>query len=498
MLLTATIPNSTTQSFGAVRDPDATPGPCSSVEDSQDSGSLQAEDLEHLDKSMMVGQGVTVKKVKPRHRAKRLSEPPNDFYIREHQLQKSKVQQLKDHVTTVRNKLLKFQRDTIAPKHLFELLTAANKLYRLGEKCPVCPMCLKDKSTNGGQRKSHVIPEAILDYYKQIHGTSEHGHGYMYDFSRNERLSAQGLYYQLLCGECEIEYSKTEKSLAMVYPKLAADPHNNLTINHEGTDTPAMWLIYVLTNILLRGVLANIDLDNHFQEQEIMDEVYFLWTFCRAKLDVIYASKMSVPNLKVFFLPNKALSQSLIDFLFPLEMLLRMPRCTELIQYEKEGSFLYTKFDCFHVVLPLCEQSRAYFEAFDNGLEVDNYSLHFRWALQPTTKIDPQSKSFTFNYPKCTSTKDPRFPEALLRWCTSLYEDITSKLHDRPSFRWQPLAYVERYSGSKTMDQTKRPEEATKACKVNFINLNIKLLPIRTCVRRGLRPMYQMPQDTLL
>ena len=413
MPLTPVVGKSTAQSFVAVKGND---GPdLNNVELSQipQAGSPQLRANEHPDKSM-VDQGLTSTSNKLlRYKAK------------------SKVQ---DNIKRLRDELL--DHPAACQKQLLELLNEANKRYQLGETCPVCFMCLKDKSA----RKSHVIPRAILDHYKQIHGTSGYELGYMYDFSRNERLSAKGLYYQLLCGECETEYSKTEQPLLSLYLKLAADPNNNLSIDHEDTDTPTIWLTYILANILLRGVLANINLDGH-QEQEIMDAVHSLWIFCRAKLHD--ASKMDPPKLKVFFLPNKALGQSLIDFLFPLEMLLRMPRCTELIQYEKEGTFLYTKFDCFHVVLPLCKESKAYFDAFDNGLVVDSCKLQFKWSLQPRTIINLSSKTFTFSYPEgniCTSLKDPRFPKALLRWCAFLYQNIVLKLGNLPPLHWQPLA----------------------------------------------------------
>ena len=463
---------STVQNFPAVKDE-------ASLHSSAEDSKFPHQVEQQPDKSVMVGQGVTIHQAEAstveengspnekgelvtsqptnnvKRNAKRLSlrtELSSSVYAYERQHSRSKVQQQKDSVTSLRDKLLDFEQldQPTASKLLLDLLTAANKLYRSGEKCPVCFMCLKDKSESGGQRRSHVISKGILQCYWKIHGTCEQA--YIHDFSRNERLSAGSLTYQLLCGDCETEYSKTEQSLLSLYLNIAADPPVDLpvdvTVNHEDTDPTPLWLTYILANILLRGIVANINLDDCFQEQEIIDQINSLWLFCRAKLED--AAKMSVvPNLKVFFLRNVPFNESLNDFLYPFEMLLRMPRCTELIRHDKEGTFLYTKFDWVHVVLPLCETSTAYFETFNNGLEVENRNLNLRWALHPKTEIHRQRKSITFTYPpECTTLKD-HFPEVLLRWCASLYADIVSKIHNHPCLNQPSLAYVERYSGSK-------------------------------------------------
>ena len=335
--------------------------------------------------------------------------------------------------------------DGTEAKRLLNFFVGANKLYRSGEKCPVCPICRKLKKERGGQQKSHVIPKSILHYYWKIHSTSEQT-DYILDFSRDERLAAGSLTYQLLCRNCEIYYSVTEEQLLRMYLYLGANPNTDVKITYKEGNAP-LWLKYILANILFRGILTNIDLDDHFQQQNIIDEIYSLWKFCSGTLETV-SEQFTPPNLKVFLLSNKRFCSTLDDFMYPFEMLLRMPRCTELIQQKEVGTFFYTKFDSFHVVLPLCETSRAYFDTFNNGIMTEGCNLHLRWSAHPKADITRQGKLIRFNYPpECESLKD-HFPEVLLKWCTSLYEEFVSRLYNHPRPRRSFLAGIERYRGA--------------------------------------------------
>ena len=333
-------------------------------------------------------------------------------------------------------------------KRLLDFFIGANKLYRSGEKCPVCPICLKLKKERGGQRKSHVIPKSVLHHYWEIHSTSEQ-RDYILDFSRDERLAAGSLTYQLLCEKCETYYSKFEEHLLCEYLYLAAqeDTTKDIIITHKDKNASS-WLRYILANIIFRGILTNIDLDERFQQQNIIDEVHYLWNFCRGTLEAA-SEQSTLPNLKLFLLPNKPFCSNIDDFMYPFEMLLRMPRCTELIQQKEEGTFFYTKFDCFHIVLPLCETSKTYFETFNCGLVSEDHNLCLRWSIQPKTDIIRHDKLIEFSYsPKDTSLRD-HFPEVLLSWCTSLYEKFASRVYNHPRLKRSFLAGIERYHGAK-------------------------------------------------
>lgn len=338
--------------------------------------------------------------------------------------------------------------EATAAKHLLDFFISANMLYRLGEKCPVCPICLKLKKERGGQRKSHVIPKSILHRYWEIHSTSEQ-RDYILDFSRDERLAAGALTYQLLCEKCETYYSKFEEQLLCEYLYLAAqeDTTKDIIITHKDKNAPS-WLRYILANILFRGILTNIDLDERFQQQNIIDNVHSLWKFCR-KIPEASTEQCTLPNLKLFLLPNKPFCSNLDDFMYPFEMLLRMPRCTELIQQKDEGTFFYTKFDSFHVVLPLCDTSKAYFETFNNRLESKGCNLCLRWSIQPKTDIIRHEKLIEFSYSPEDASLQDHFPEVLLSWCTSLYEKFVSRVYNHPRLKQSFLAGIERYRGAK-------------------------------------------------
>ena len=352
--------------------------------------------------------------------------------------------------------------DATAARRLLHFFVGANKLYRSGEKCPVCPICLKLKKESGGQQKSHVIPKGILHYYWKMHSTSEKT-DYILDFSRDERLAAGSLTYQLLCGDCETYYSTTEQHLLNVYVYLAANPNIDIIITHKDMYATS-WLKHILANILFRGVLTNIDLDERFWQESIIDEVYSLWKFCTR-------ASSTLPNLKVFLLPNKPFCSNLGDFMYPFEILIRMPRCTELIQQKDEGMFLYTKFDCFHVVLPLCETSRAYFETFNNGLVAKDCDLCLRWSIHPKTEKITRNKLIDFKYPpECASLKD-HFPEILLRWCASLYEEFISRVYNHPRLRHSFLAGIERYRGAQYVGfNVKERMQQAEALKRNIFD----------------------------
>ena len=337
---------------------------------------------------------------------------------------------------------------TAAAKRLLDFFVGANKLYRSGEKCPVCPICLKDKKDRGGQQKSHVIPKSILHHYWEIHSSSEQ-RDYILDFSRDERLAAGSLTYQLLCEKCETYYSKFEEYLLSLYLYLAAqeDTTKDIIVTHKDKNASS-WLKYILANILFRGILTNIDLDERFQQQHIIDEIYFLWKFCSEKLEAA-SQQFTLPNLKVFLLPNKAFCSNLDDFMYPFEMLLRMPQCTELIQQKGEETFFYLKFDCFHIVLPLCEISKTYFETFNCGLASEDCNLCLRWSIQPKTDIVRHKKLIEFSYPPEDASLKDHFPEVLLRWCTLLYEKFASRVYNHPRLQRSFLAGIERYRGAK-------------------------------------------------
>ena len=378
-------------------------------------------------------------------------------------LQENKVKQLWERIDL----------DRLEASQVFDFLVAANELYRDGYRCDYCPLCLKrkdevdPKGKDKGHRRSHVIPRSILEHYWKIHGLSE---AYILDFSMNEHLSPQGVTYQLLCGNCETFYSVAEKSLLNLYLDVASHPYRDITIVHKEMEHSMklpkgmksnLWLRYILANILFRGILANVDMGKKIIENQA---IYHLWRFCRRESSNVY------DDLKIFLLRNRPFYEDANDdtvqtIMYPFEMFLRMPQCTELVEHKEIGPFFYTKFDCFHIALPLCDKSRDYFDTFNDGLtEYEHHCeeedcdihpmakplqmIHLRMTVNQKAEASREGKVINSYYPLDDGTVKDHFPEALLGSHDSMYDKLTSKLYNHTGIKKPFQAFMMRYRGA--------------------------------------------------
>ena len=334
------------------------------------------------------------------------------------------------------------------PEKFYELIGKANILYRLGENCDICPLCLVEKKERRGKVDSHIIPKSILKTFWELHGRKETD--YILDFSRAERLACGGLTYHLLCKTCDEGYSNYESHLNNVYKYIIGKP--NKTFSFEGEAKWFKVLHFILATILFRGILTCVDLSgcaNIFKTEQFLA----LWRYCKSFDE---SSCDPLPDIYLFLLPNKGFNVELVDFMYPFEMLLRMPRCTELIE-QNEGTFFYCKFDIFHLVLPVCEKSQQYFRTFKNSLSMESRTL--KWSTQPKAQKARKHNSFRsyqFIYPiEPDNVKElvDHFPEVLLRWCCSLYGKYIPKVFNQPEpehcksplIRGHCFMYIERY-----------------------------------------------------
>ena len=180
----------------------------------------------------------------------------------------------------------------------------------------------------------------------------------------------------------------------------------------------------------------------------------------------------TLPELHLFLLPNKFFNSELADFTYAFEMLLRMPRCTELIQ-ESEGTFFYCKFGIFHLVVPACEESKKYFKTFKNCLNLETKTL--QWSILPKAEKTSYTtfKSCKFIYPQEDLAN--HFPEVLLRWCCSLYSKYVSRVFNQPKCEPGKLplikghcsVYLERFHFSTYYEDSQYPGfETTTRMKV--------------------------------
>ena len=334
------------------------------------------------------------------------------------------------------------------PNEFFKLLGVANTLYRLGENCPICPVCRLEKDPKHDQIDSHVIPKSILKRYREIHGGKESD--YMFDFSRVEPLSSKGLTYRLLCKKCDNKLSVHESKLANLYKYISGKPNTVAFTSKNDIG----WLHFILLNILFRGILTCVDITN------VDIELFMsLWKYCK---DNSQPNVHNLPDFYLFLLPNKPFNRELTDFMYAFETLLRMPRCTELIK-QTEGTFFYCKFDIFHLVVPACEDSKRYFKTFNNCLNSETKTLQWSTLPKAEKRQNTSFKSFEFIYPQEELTN--HFPEVLLRWCCSLYGKYIPRVFNQPKckpgksplIKGFCLVYLERFHFSTSYEDTQYP-----------------------------------------
>lgn len=230
-------------------------------------------------------------------------------------------------------------------ENLITFLVSVNRLLRVGADCEFCPMCCKRKQH---KVESHIFPRGLLMIFKQIHCSNcndKSSDKYIYDFSRGVWLGVNTLTYPMLCSDCE--QLCDEKSLRQLYIILMdkADK-KGLTVPND-----RHWLQRVLANIILRGLLVTDSLPNDFLDADFKRVFKTLWDYCATRDSML-------PDLHLFLLPNRPLVKGLNMYVHSFEYTLRCPMLPKVFRDQELGIyFVYTKFDYFHVVLPLNNES---------------------------------------------------------------------------------------------------------------------------------------------
>ena len=287
-----------------------------------------------------------------------------------------------------------------------EILTLCNELTREGECPPICVRCGKvsKKLIN-----SHIIPNNILKNIRDVHCNGELN--FMHDITGDVQ-KANDYTYILLCGICEKVLdirekcptckqnrgkcnckkddfeSDFEKSLGRLHLLLLAD-ETDATINKEH------WLARILAEIMLRGVFVISCLDTLLSIYRA--EVNSLWEFA--------TGVSTTCDIQLFLLPKHPIEEG-----SPLELVLRAPQQTELVNKKGCGNFLYTHFDFFHIILPLDELSTKYFKEYSPDDIHTVGTKVFNWRNYPS--IIARNEEFAFD---SSGVLRKTFPEVLVR-----------------------------------------------------------------------------------
>ena len=322
----------------------------------------------------------------------------------------------------------------------------ANELFRVKCRCHYCSICGTYKKDD--TRDSHIFPKGLLTVFRRIHvynaelvksdsGKSKHEAlpnevtEFMYDFVLDKRFGTSAWTYDLLCASCEPKCSPAEQRLRNAYARMMKACFSRpLFVSNEN-----YWFHFILAMIMFRGLLVSEKLSDHLKDSWFQKGFTDLWNFCKQYLcDPQSITMSSIPDLRLFLLPNQAINSEMIHFLYSLEYSLRCPMFTQHIRSSENGTFLYWKFDCFHVVLTLDPSSERYFNSFQHSLDMrDGYKKHLTlyWIKMQCSGVTC-SKPFggiEINYKP--DLKQHIFPPMLLKENINLNNEFFKRLCDQ-------------------------------------------------------------------
>ena len=322
----------------------------------------------------------------------------------------------------------------------------ANRHHRDGKPVLICSLCTC-KLSLGYRGESHIFPESLLYAYKDIH--CRENIDFIWDLSSKKTLRAPSLSVpSMFCQSCEREASKEEKYLKKVYLKIMGSALVRVT------EEESHKLRHILAVILFRGALLGIN----FEQLRIQFRYFYnlfidLRDYCRETDIAKYKILPIAEKVDIFLLPNTSFSCSNIGLITTLDFQLRNPTFTSLVErlrddqdeddQDGDNVFLYTKFDCFHVKLPIIP------EACDlTGCFSDRYKVNGHFYLPP---------------PKAAVKL---FPDDLLQYNLSLIGDLADQLTRIPNVGC--VIQIPKKNNRKAADANKNLMVTEKEDSVNF------------------------------
>lgn len=250
----------------------------------------------------------------------------------------------------------------------------ANQLYRIGGECKVCPLCFCKKqdrrnSESEGDPDSHIFPQSLLKTYSKVH--SEGAGDFIWDMSLSDKFGARKLTVKLLCQACESSTSHAEHKLRDLYIHVLAKSGKRIAVKGD-------WLLFILASIMFRGLVYSVSLmkELHNGQFELFKALVILQKYCNKP------QIAELPTLYLDLLPSGPFNPELTDIAYIFDLQLRNPQFTQVVEME-EGTFLYTKFDCFHCSLPLINNNLGFENALHSGKTVIFHSEKERKHVFP-------------------------------------------------------------------------------------------------------------------
>ena len=251
-------------------------------------------------------------------------------------------------------------RNTVNEQKLFFLI--ANQLLLQRQEFNYCPLCCchkKERSLDGVSEypTSHIWSKCLLTEFGEIHKTGVKA--FIANMTNDPKVDSPGnMSLKMLCATCEKTPSKQERQLSEHYRVIMGNPNCHVPINNEND-----WMKFLFATFLIRGLFMNVNLVKELPNSDLFDALFDLLDYCNGR------SRELKRKLYLFMLPNQAYKPKLQEFLYVFELQLRSPHFTSVVKFE-HGSCLYTKFDCFHCVYPICKQCIDYLES-----EYDEHSM---------------------------------------------------------------------------------------------------------------------------
>ena len=273
-------------------------------------------------------------------------------------------------------------------------------------KCALC----------GSEKKeicnSHIIPDCIFKVFQEVHNYASVRTQTVYDSDSRKVMYTKSLTQKILCETCEQNSSPSEKKLKELYTHILAFKHKKKRFYYKDDDE---WLWYILANIMFRGLLVNVNLTKELFRNEDFEIAFFdLWMYCKQPDS---SKRPDRPNLRLFLYPDRIrFKEECVGLVYPFELLIRMPHYTELIGSKETGSFSYTKFDFFHVVLPI---GKTVFQQYKNGLVLKTFKGDTYITGILTLADLPQTGSFKRT--RVDTWLPNSFPTELMGWNLQLY-----------------------------------------------------------------------------